>query len=72
MRSIALIKSSGEKVRVTLNNYGSGVDRLNRRWILDAGCWACVETAETAYKLPMLHRLFGISAPDHRPTADFA
>jgi hypothetical protein len=70
MRSITLIKDSGEKVRVTLNNYGSGVDCLNRRWVLDAGSWNCLETAETAHKLPILHRLFGTTS--HQPTAHFA
>jgi hypothetical protein len=61
MRSITLIKATGDRVKVTLHNYGAGVDRQNRRWILDSETWNCVETGETADKLPMLHRLFGSS-----------
>jgi len=61
MRSIALTKATGESLKLALNNYGSGVDRLNRRWVLDAGCWNCIETGETAERTPLLRRLFGES-----------
>ena len=67
MKSIALTKANGEKLKLVLNNYGAGVDRLNRRWILDAGCWNCIETGETAQRLPMLHRFFGASVPQRKP-----
>jgi hypothetical protein len=70
MRSITLIKATGDKIKVTLHNYGAGVDRLNRRWILDSGTWNCIETGEIADKLPMLHRLFG-STPS-RPSVHLA
>lgn len=72
MRSIALTKANGEKFRLALDNYGSGVDRLNRRWILDAGCWNCIETGETAQKLALIHRFFGGSASQRRPLINVA
>lgn len=72
MSSIALTKATGEKLRLVLNNYGSGVDRLNRRWVLDAGCWNCIETGEIAQRLPMLHRFFGASVPQRKSVMDLA
>ena len=72
MRAITLTKATGEKLRLVLNNYGSGVDRLNRRWVLDAGCWNCIETGEIAQRLPTLHRFFGASVPRRKPLMNLA
>jgi hypothetical protein len=72
MRSITLIKAAGDTIKVSLHNYGAGVDRLNRRWILDAGNWTCLETGETAHKAHILHRLFGNVSSPSRPSANFA
>jgi hypothetical protein len=63
MRSITLVKQTGDKIRLNLNHRGSGVDRLNRRWILEMDSWQCVDTGESAQRLPLFHRLFGTTRP---------
>lgn len=72
MRSITLTKATGEKLRLALDNYGSGVDHLNRRWVLDAGSWNCIETGEIATRLPMFHRFFGSSATQRKSALNVA
>jgi len=64
MRSITLIKQTGDKIRLNLNHRGSGVDCLNRRWILEVDSWQCIDTGESAQKLPLFHRLFGTTLPE--------
>ena len=51
MKLITLMKPTGEKLGLLLNDPGSGVDHLERRWVLESERWNCVETGETAERL---------------------
>ena len=46
---ITLRTDSGEKVRVSLDTWGGGVDRLYRRWMREPDRWHCVETGQEAH-----------------------
>jgi len=35
-------------IRIELENWGSGLDRRQLRWVLSEGCWHCVDTGEVA------------------------
>jgi hypothetical protein len=45
---ISLFDDNGTEVLMSLDNWGSGVDRLFRRWVRDGEAWRCIETGRTA------------------------
>jgi len=47
-RYIKLTAQNGNRVRVHLDNSGSGVDSLYRRWVRNHDGWFCVDTGEFA------------------------
>jgi len=48
---IQLKTASGETVKVVLDNWGGGMDRLHRRWTLQPEGWHCVDNGEIAQSL---------------------
>jgi hypothetical protein len=49
-QTVKLRTSEGETVCVVLDNWGSGLDDLRRRWTLVEDCWLCTDTGELAQK----------------------
>ena len=49
-QTVKLRTSEGESVLVVLENWGSGLDDLLRRWTLEEDCWLCTDTGELAQK----------------------
>ena len=47
-RILKLQTSDGNKVRIILDNWGSGMDQTMRRWTLGDGYWQCMDSAEIA------------------------
>jgi hypothetical protein len=42
--------NEGNKVRIVLENWGSGLDHIMRRWTLEDGLWQCVDSGELGEK----------------------
>ena len=52
MRKVIRLKTAtGETVKVMLDNWGGGMDRLHRRWSLQPEGWHCVDSGEIAQGL---------------------
>ena len=49
-QTVKLRTSEGESVLVVLENWGSGLDDLLRRWTLEEDYWLCTDTGELAQK----------------------
>ena len=47
-RTVKLRTSEGNKVRIVLENWGSGMDQIMRRWTLGDGYWQCMDSGEIA------------------------
>lgn len=47
-RLITLRTDGGKRFYVRLDNLGSGIDRLYRRWSREPDGWHCVDTGEIA------------------------
>ena len=47
-RTLKIRTSKGDEVRIVLENWGSGLDHLLRRWTLGDGCWECTDSGEVA------------------------
>ena len=47
-QTVRLRTSDGLETRVVLENWGSGLDNLMRRWTFADGCWQCVDTGDLA------------------------
>ena len=47
-RTVKLQTSEGYNVLITVENWGSGLDHLMRRWTLGDGHWQCMDTGELA------------------------
>jgi hypothetical protein len=45
---VSLLDDNGTEVMMSLDNWGSGVDRLFRRWVREGEAWRCIETGRTA------------------------
>jgi hypothetical protein len=50
MRQIVELRTkTGSKFSIALDNWGSGMDVLMRRWVLlDGGYWKCADSGECA------------------------
>jgi Flp pilus assembly pilin Flp len=46
--TVKLLTTEGNKVRIVLENWGSGLDHIFRRWTLRDGCWQCMDSGEIA------------------------
>lgn len=58
-RFVRLTTERGDSVPVSLENWGSGVDRRFRRWVLDRCGWRCIDTGELGH--PSSTPAFGLS-----------
>jgi hypothetical protein len=50
-RSITLMTEVGDNIRLSLENWGSGVDQQFHRWVLEDlhdSKWRCIETGKLA------------------------
>ena len=66
-RIVELQTSEGNKVRIVLDNWGSGIDRTMRRWTLGDGHWRCMDSAEIAQESRWEGpRVFGARNPGER------
>jgi hypothetical protein len=43
-QTVKLRTSEGVRVRIALENWGSGLDHLRRRWVRADGYWECMDT----------------------------
>jgi hypothetical protein len=43
-QALKLRTSEGRRVRIVLENWGSGLDHLLRRWVRTRGYWECMDT----------------------------
>jgi hypothetical protein len=50
-KSIKLLTAKGETLKVALDNWGGGIDRLHRRWTLANDGWHCIDNGEVAQSL---------------------
>jgi len=48
MKYLVLQNDKDERILICLDNWGDGVDQVNRRWVLQTNGWNCLETGETA------------------------
>jgi hypothetical protein len=52
MKKVIKLKTAGgQTVKVMLDNWGGGMDRLHRRWTLQPEGWHCVDNGEVAQSL---------------------
>jgi Flp pilus assembly pilin Flp len=64
MRPVVKLRTSeGDSVRIVLENWGSGLDHLLRRWVLVDGYWECMDTGRLAQE-SCLREVKTYSAPD--------
>jgi hypothetical protein len=65
MKQIVILQTSdGFTVRITLENWGSGLDHVLRRWTLEDGCWRCMDTGELAEESTLAGlQIFGGKSP---------
>ena len=65
---IKLLTADGKIVKVMLDSWGAGMDRLHRRWTLQPEGWQCVDTGAIAQGLDSLAshpmKLWGPRAAD--------
>jgi hypothetical protein len=47
-QTVKLRTSEGRRVRIVLENWGSGLDHLRRRWVRTDGYWECMDTGMRA------------------------
>ena len=47
-QTVKLRTSEGRRVRIVLENWGSGLDHLRRRWVRTDGYWECMDTGMCA------------------------
>jgi Flp pilus assembly pilin Flp len=50
-RTVELETSGGNKVSIVLENWGSGLDQMLRRWTLEDSYWLCKDSAEIALEV---------------------
>lgn len=63
-RIVKLRTSEGSKVRIFLENWGSGMDQTRRRWTLEDGYWQCLDSRETAQESGLGRlKVFGARSP---------
>jgi hypothetical protein len=43
-QTVKLRTSKGGRVHIVLENWGSGLDHLRRRWVRTDGYWECMDT----------------------------
>jgi hypothetical protein len=60
-RTLKLRTADGYDIRITLENWGSALDRGMRRWILQEGSWQCTDSGDFVQE-----RVFDFSRPAAR------
>jgi hypothetical protein len=51
---ITLRTDKGDRVFLTLDGWGAGVDKLHRRWTRDPDGWRCLDNGDIAHKTGLL------------------
>lgn len=51
---ITLRTDEGQRVFVSLDGWGAGMDRKHRRWTREPDCWRCLESGEFAHRAGLL------------------
>jgi hypothetical protein len=55
MRKLVTLRTeTGKRISVHLDNWGGGIDRLYRRWMLEPDGWHCVDTGEIAQRASLI------------------
>jgi len=47
---ITLRTDNGNRVFISLDGWGAGMDRAHRRWTREADGWRCIDSGEYAHK----------------------
>ena len=48
-RTLKLQTEQGDRIRIVLENWGSGLDEARRRWTMEGGSWLCVDSGQLAH-----------------------
>jgi hypothetical protein len=63
-RTLKLETDQGDRIRIVLENWGSGLDEASRRWTMEGAFWVCVDSGQLAQKAGMAGlKFFGNGAP---------
>ena len=47
-RTLKLQTDQGDRIRIVLENWGSGLDEAKRRWTMEGAFWLCVDSGQLA------------------------
>ena len=53
---ITLRTDEGNRVFVSLDGWGAGIDRMHRRWTRETNGWRCIDTGEFASQSGLLFK----------------
>jgi len=61
MKDVVVLETArGSRFEIRLENWGSGLDILRRRWVLVDRAWVCVDSGEAAQEVAVAWtRIFG-------------
>jgi hypothetical protein len=63
-RTLKLQTDQGDRIRIVLENWGSGLDEASRRWTKEGASWLCVDSGQLAQKAGMAGlKFFETAAP---------
>jgi len=63
-RTLKLQTDQGDRIRIVLENWGSGLDEARRRWTVEGAFWVCVDSGQLAQKAGIAGlKFFGTAAP---------
>ena len=51
---ITLRTDRGDRVYLTLDGWGAGMDKLHRRWTRDPDGWRCLDSGDVAHSTGLL------------------
>ena len=69
-QTVKLRTNEGDLVRIVLENWGSGLDHLRRRWVRADGYWECMDTGRRRAEEPRSGGTKAFSDPHPAPVAD--
>ena len=52
-RTLKLQTDQGDRIRIVLENWGSGLDDAKRRWTMEGAFWLCVDSGQLAQNAGM-------------------
>ena len=63
-RTLKLQTDQGDRIRIVLENWGSGLDDAKRRWTMEGAFWLCVDSGQLAQNAGMTGlKFFGTGTP---------